>query len=54
MTLEEAIEIVNGRPKNISLHWFVSKWNDGYIIHSSIYMQRYPQVEWVYSTAPSD
>lgn len=50
MTLEEAIAEVNTRSRNINLQWVVSKWNDGYIIHSSNFIKRHPEVEYVYST----
>lgn len=50
MTLEQAIEIARKKPTNENLHWFVGKWNDGYIIYSSTYMKRNPGVKYVYST----
>lgn len=52
MTLKEAIYECNNRSRNINLHWFVSKWNNGYIIHSSSYMRRFPDTKYVYSTGP--
>lgn len=50
MTLKEAITEVNTRSRNINLQYFISKWNDGYIIHSSFHMKRHPETEFVYST----
>lgn len=50
MNLREAIKEVNGRSRNANLQWFVSKWNEGYIIHSSTYMRRFPDTKFVYST----
>jgi len=50
MTLGEAIEEVHKRSGNINLQWFISKWNDGYIIHHSTYMKRFPDTEYVYTT----
>lgn len=50
MTLKEAIIEAESRSRNVNLHWFVSKWNEGYIIHSSNYMKRFPNTEYVYST----
>lgn len=52
MTRDEAITEVCARPRNINLHWFVCKWNDGYIIHSSTYMRRFPDTKYVFSTGP--
>ena len=50
MNLNEAILEANSRSRNINLQWFVSKWNDGYIIHSTAYMKRFPDTEYVYTT----
>jgi hypothetical protein len=50
MTLRESIKEVNSRSRNANLQWFVSVWNDGYIIHSSTYMRRFPDTKFVYST----
>ena len=50
MSLEEAIEIVSRRPKNENLHWFICKWNDGFIIHSSSHIKRFPNTEYLYTT----
>lgn len=52
MTLKQAISTVNKRSRNINLHWFICKWNNGYIIHSSTYMRHFPDTEYVYSTGP--
>jgi hypothetical protein len=52
VTLEEAIKHANSHSRNINLQWFVCKWNDGYIVHSSSYMRRHPDVKFVYSTGP--
>lgn len=52
MTLCQAIKDANKRSRNINLQWFVCKWNDGYIIHSSTYMKRYPDTKFIYSTGP--
>ncbi len=54
MTLKEAIKECDDRPRNMNLHWFVCEWNDGYIIHSSTYMKRFPDTKYVYSTGPFD
>lgn len=50
MTFEEAIKHVNTRSSNINLQWFIVKWNDGYIIHSTSYMKRFPDTKYVYTT----
>lgn len=50
MTLQEAVFLVNKRSCNINLQWFICKWNDGYIIHSTTYMKRFPNTNYVYST----
>ena len=50
MTLEEAINEINKRSINICLHWYVCKWNDDYIIHSSTYMKKFPETSYVYAT----
>jgi hypothetical protein len=49
MTLQEAIDIVNKKPCNVNLNWFISEWNGGYIIHSSTYMERNPGTIYIYS-----
>lgn len=50
MTFDQAIAEVENRPRNINLQWFISKWNDGYIIHPSSYIKRHPETQYVYST----
>ncbi len=50
MTLKEAIEEANSRPRNSNLQWYVCEWNDGYCINPSSYMKRFPDVKYVYST----
>jgi hypothetical protein len=50
MTFQEAVKHVNSRSGNINLQWFVCEWNDGYIIHSSTYMRRYPDTKYEYTT----
>jgi hypothetical protein len=50
MTLEEAIKEVNTRSGNINHQWFIAKWNDGHIIHSTSYMKRFPNTEYLYTT----
>jgi hypothetical protein len=50
MTLEEAINEVHKRSGNINLQWFIEKWNDGFIIHSTSHMKRYPDTKYVYTT----
>jgi hypothetical protein len=50
MTLEEAIVIVNLRPRNVNLQWIVYKFNDGYAIGSSSYYKRHPDIEYEYAT----
>lgn len=50
MNLREAKKEANSRSRNANLQWFVSKWNKEYIIHSSSYMKRFPNTEFVYST----
>jgi len=50
MTLEEAIKSADSRSRNMNLHWFVCEWNDGYIIHSSSHMIRFPDTKYVWST----
>jgi len=35
---------------NINLQYFVCEWNDGYIVHSSSYMRKHSDVEYVYAT----
>lgn len=52
MTLCQAIKEAKGRARNMNLHWFVCKWNAGYIIHSSAHLRRHPDTEFVYSTGP--
>lgn len=52
MTLEEAISHANSLSRNVNLHWFVCKWNEGYIVHSTSYMRRFPDTPFVYSTGP--
>lgn len=52
MTLQEAISQVNKRSCNANLQWFICKWNNGYIIHSTSYMKRFPDTKFVYSTGP--
>lgn len=32
MTLQEAIDVINTRSRNLNLQWFAYKWNDGYAI----------------------
>lgn len=54
MTLDEAIKIADSKPKNQNLHWYVSEWNDGFIIHSSTYMKMHPEVDYIYSTTEDD
>jgi hypothetical protein len=54
MTLKEAKKEVNSRSMNANLQYFISEWNDGYIIHCSSYMRRHPDTEFVYSTGPLD
>ena len=51
MTLKEAIKEVLKRPRNSNLEFYICKWNDGYIIHSTSYMLRFPDTVYVYSTA---
>lgn len=48
LTKEEAIKLVNSKPKNNWLHYYVCKWNDGYCINDSTYMKRNPNVKYVY------
>ncbi len=50
MTFDEAIKEINNRSRNICLHWFICKWNDGFIIHSSAHMKKFPETEYVYAT----
>lgn len=50
MTKEEAIELANSKPRNEKLQYFVIKWNDGYAIVTSSYIERNPQVKYVYKT----
>lgn len=54
MNLQEAIKEANNRSRNANLQWIVSKWNDGYIIHSSSFLKRFPNTIFVYSTGPID
>jgi hypothetical protein len=42
--------MAKNKSRNVNLHWFVCEWNDVYIIHSSIYMRRFPETKYVYST----
>jgi hypothetical protein len=50
VNLQQAVNHANDRSRNINLHWFVCKWNDGYIVHSTAHMLRHPDTEYVYST----
>jgi len=50
MTLEEAIKYATSRSTNINLQYFISEWNDGYIIHSTSHMKRHPDTPFVYCT----
>lgn len=50
MTIKEAIKEANSRPTNAGLNYYVSKWNNGYIIHPTSYMERHPSTIYVYST----
>ena len=50
MTIKEAMKEVNSRPTNSALNYYVSKWNNGYIIHPTSYMERNYGTIYVYST----
>ena len=50
MNLKEAIKEANSRPTNTGLNYYVSKWNDGYIIHPTSYMERHSGTVYIYST----
>lgn len=50
MTIKEAIKEANNRPINSNLNYYVSKWNDGYILHPTSYIKRHPDTLYDYST----
>ncbi len=50
MTLFQAIKEANKKPKNELLNYYVCKFNNGYCINSSGFMQRHPHLKFVYST----
>ncbi len=50
MTLIQAIKEANRKPKNEYLNYYVCKWNNGYCINSSGFMQRHQNVKFVYTT----
>jgi len=52
MTLCQAIKSAKSRARNINLQWFVCKWNDEYIVHSSTHLRQHPDTKIIYSTGP--
>ena len=48
--LDELIMEVNKRPVNIKLHYFICRWNDSYCINTSLYMKKFPDTKYVYTT----
>lgn len=48
MTLEEAITIVNSKPINPWMAYGVYKMNDGYVMASTSFIKRFPDIDYVY------
>jgi hypothetical protein len=51
MTKKEAIRLANSKPRNRKLQYYVIKWNGEYAIAPSSYIERNPDVEYVYVTS---
>lgn len=50
MTLDEAIKWANSRHRNFYLNYYVLKWNDGYCVVTTSFIERNKITEWEYST----
>ncbi|MHA1482453.1 MAG: hypothetical protein ACTSQA_03315 [Candidatus Heimdallarchaeaceae archaeon] len=57
MNLEEAIKWAErdntslfGKGGGSTLVYYVCRWNDEYVVNSNSYMDRHPDVEWIYNT----
>lgn len=50
MNFKEAVKHANSFSRNINLQYFVCKWNDGYIVHSSSHIRRHPDTKFEYTT----
>jgi len=47
---ERDITSLFGKGGGSKLAYYVCRWNDEYIVHSNTFMDRHPEVEWVYNT----
>lgn len=48
--LNNLIEIIENRPVNENLHYFICPFNNGYIINTLNHMKKFPETISVYNT----